>query len=1039
MTTRLARYRVLRGLLALPVLLALGMSAHAQVTPKAAAPEDQPLQEVVVTGSRIARPEFDNLEPTTSVDSKVFDQRGYLDAGSALNELPEFGASPSSAANTQSGFGVAQSFVDLYGLGSQRTLTLVNGRRFVSESTASLNNSNSNTSNGGNGTQVDLNVIPTKLIDHIEVVKVGGAPIYGADAIAGVVNIILKKDYQGLDVDGQVGATGQGDAWNYRTRVLAGQNLFDGRANITAVAEFTKTDGLVGTQRADYAADLSFLAPATPGKYTTVLTPAASVPQVFFGGIPLVDDTILAPAIGNTGAAVGVTNPAGQTLAWGPNGALQPYNTGTVTGNPIFASGGDGLRLSTVSNLLSPTERTNIDTNMHFQITDHVNLFGEGYFSETHATNLISQPAYNTNLFGGGGTVNGNFVVSINNPFLTPGDRSLIQTALNNYIAGLTAAGQTPAYQGVAVGPGQPVAYPAWNTSQFYVSRANVDLQGGFATDTQLVERGVVGLNGDFSWGSRNFNWEVSVSYGSSDNTQLTPSYVFQNLANALNATTNAAGQIICGGTPVNAPTTTASSTCAPLNIFGQGSPSLAAEQYITHLAEVDSLNTQRDTNAFIGGDILKVPAGEWKFSAGFENRRESADFTPDDFYTQDLGQAQVTGIEGSYVTNEVYFETLFPLFSPMQDIPGLDRVELEGAARRVDNSIAGDATTYTYGLRWSPVEDVQFRGNKTKSIRAPSITELFLPSATSFQFANDPCDKNFVDQGGDPALRAKNCAAAIAGYNPATFTSNVVNATAEGTTSGNTGLQSEIAFSKTFGVVLRPRFVPKLNISVDYIDISLKDAIETLTLVDNLDACYDSTNFPNNPSCTTFTRNAAGQITNFHAGYVNAGLLEFTGIQAALDYTFELPWALGSLQTSAHYLDTQRLKSQIATATPNDISGQIGYSKSKGTIDLLYANQGFSWDWQGIFIGGANFNNQNTETSQDILAVGPWWLINSTIGMKFNPQFQVRFIVDNVFNKQPPFPALATSGGNYAPATSVYFAGILGRALQLSLDYKFY
>jgi iron complex outermembrane receptor protein len=1039
MTTRLARYRVLRGPLALPVLLALGISAHAQVTPKAAAPEDQPLQEVVVTGSRIARPEFDNLEPTTSVDSKTFDQRGYLDAGSALNELPEFGASPSSAANTQSGFGVAQSFVDLYGLGSQRTLTLVNGRRFVSESTASLNNSNSNTSNGGNGTQVDLNVIPTKLIDHIEVVKVGGAPIYGADAIAGVVNIILKKDYQGLDVDGQVGATGQGDAWNYRTRILAGQNLFDGRANITAVAEFTKTDGLVGTQRADYAADLSFLAPATPGKYTTVLTPAASVPQVFFGGIPLVDDTILAPAIGNTGAAVGVTNPAGQTLAWGPNGQLQPYNTGTVTGNPIFASGGDGLRLSTVSNLLSPTERTNIDTNMHFQITDHVNAFGEGYFSETHATNLISQPAYNTNLFGGGGTVNGNFVVSINNPFLTPGDRALIQTALNNYIAGLTAAGQTPAYQGVAVGPGQPVAYPAWNTSQFYVSRANVDLQGGFATDTQLVERGVVGLNGDFSWADRNFNWEVSVSYGSSDNTQVTPSYVFQNLANALNATTNSAGQIICGGTPVNAPTTTASSTCAPLNIFGNGSPSLAAEQYITHLAVVDSLNTQRDTNAFIGGDILKVPAGEWKFSAGFENRRESADFTPDDFYTQDLGQAQVTGIEGSYVTNEVYFETLFPVFSPMQDIPGLDRVELEGAARRVDNSIAGDATTYTYGLRWSPVEDVQFRGNKTKSIRAPSITELFLPSATSFQFANDPCDKNFVDQGGDPALRAKNCATAIAGYNPATFTSNVVNATAEGTTSGNTGLQSEIAFSKTFGVVLRPRFVPKLNISVDYIDISLKDAIETLTLVDNLDACYDSTNFPNNPSCTTFTRNAAGQITNFHAGYVNAGLLEFTGIQAALDYTFDLPWALGSLQTSAHYLDTQRLKSQIATATPNDISGQIGYSKSKGTIDLLYANQGFSWDWQGIFIGGANFNNQNTETSQNILAVGPWWLINSTIGMKFNPQFQVRFIVDNVFNKQPPFPALATSGGNYAPATSVYFAGILGRALQLSLDYKFY
>ena len=283
---------------------------------------------VVVTGSRIARPEFDNLEPTATVDAKTFDQRGYLDVGQALSELPAFGVAPSSAANTQAGFGVAQSFVDLYGLGSQRTLTLVNGRRFVSESTASLNNSNSNTSNGGNGTQVDLNVIPTKLIDHVEVVSVGGAPIYGADAIAGVVNIILKKDYQGLDVDAQVGASGQGDAWNYRTRILGGQNLFDGRANITAVAEFTKTDGLVGTARPVYAQDLGFFAPATPGKFTSVLTPADSVPAVNFGGIPLVDDTLLAPAAGLTGSVVGVTNAAGQTLAFGPNGTTAALQYG---------------------------------------------------------------------------------------------------------------------------------------------------------------------------------------------------------------------------------------------------------------------------------------------------------------------------------------------------------------------------------------------------------------------------------------------------------------------------------------------------------------------------------------------------------------------------------------------------------------------------------------------------------------------------------------------------------------------------------------
>jgi outer membrane receptor protein involved in Fe transport len=1029
-------------MLALPVLLAFGMSAQAQVTPKAAAPEDTTLQEVVVTGSRIARPEFDNLEPTTSVDSKTFDQRGYLDVGQALNELPAFGVAPGGAANTQNGFGgIAQVFVDLYGLGSQRTLTLVNGRRFVSQSSASLFNPNANTNNGGNGQQVDLSVIPTKLIDHVEVVSVGGAPIYGADAIAGVVNIILKKDYQGLDADVQVGASGQGDAWTYRTRILGGMNLLDGRANITGVAEFSKTDGLVGTQRPNFAQDLGFLAPVTPGKFNSVLTPANSVPEVSFGGIPLVDDLFLSPGAGLNASDIGVTNAAGQALAFGPSGSLIPYNTGTVTGNPIFNSGGDGLRLSQVSNLLSPTERINVDTLMHFQINDHLNAFGEGYFSETHGWTLIQQNNYNTNLFGGGGTPNGNFVVSINNPFLTPGDRALIQTALNNYAASLPFG--PPIFQGVTAGPGQPASYPAWNTSQFYVSRTSLDLEGGQSTASQVVARGVVGLNGDFSWGSRNFNWEASVNYGTSSNTQITPSFVFQNVVNALNSTTNAAGQIVCAGTPVNGPTTTASSQCAPLNIFGNGSPSLAAQQYVTHLAEVNSFNTQRDTNAFISGDILKVPAGDWKFSAGFENRRESADFAPDSFYLDTLGQTNIGAVAGSYVTNEAYFETLFPIFSPMQDIPGLDRLELEGAARRVDNSIAGDATTYTYALRWSPVEDVQFRANKTKSIRAPSITELFLPPSTSGSFANDPCDKNFVGQGPVPATRAANCAQSLAGipggYNPATFVSNVVNATALGTTSGNTGLQSEVAFSKTFGVVLRPRFLPKFNLSVDYIDIALKDAIESLSLVDNLDACYDSPNFPNNPSCTAFTRNGAGQITDFHAGFVNAGLLEFTGIQAALDYTFDLPWALGSLETSAHYLDTQRLKSQIATAAPNDISGQIGYSKNKGSIDLLYANKGFSWDWQGLFTGPAQFSNQNTPTSLDILGVGSWWLINSTIGMKFTPAFQARFIVNNVFNKQPPFPALAGTGGNFVNATTTYFEGILGRNLALEVDYKFF
>jgi outer membrane cobalamin receptor len=1026
------RHPAQRALIAAPCIFALSVAAYAQEKPKQAAASEE-LQEVVVTGSRIARPDLDRLEPTTIVSAAKFDDRGYLDVGQALSELPAFSVSPSSAAQTQAGFGIAQSFVDLYGLGSQRTLVLVNGRRFVSSATASLNGSGLNNPVGGPGQQVDLNTIPTKLIDRVETISVGGAPIYGADAIAGTVNIILKKDFQGLDIDAQTGVSDDKDAWNYRFRALAGQNFADGRGNITAVGEITKTDGLVGTQRPVYAQDLGFLAPATPGKFSTVLTPANSVPQVNFGGVPLVDDVFLSPPIfGVPNTGLGVTNAQGQLLAWGTgSSALQPYDTGTQTGNPIFNSGGQGLRLSTVSNLLSPTERINADVLSNFKINDAVTVFSEGWFSETHATNLLAQPAYNADIFGGGGTVNGNFVVSINNPFLSAGDRSLIQTALNNYAAALPLGSLQ--FQGA---PG----YPAWNNSQFYVARASTDLQSGEATATQVLARGVVGMNGDFTIGERAFNWEVAVNYGSSNGSQVTPSYVFQNLQNALNSTVNSAGQIVCAGNPVNAPTTTVSSKCAPLDIFGNGSPSLAARQYITHLAEAQSVNTQRDSTANLGGDVFKLPAGEVKLDMGFENRRESADFTPDNFYTQDLGQAQVTAVSGAYHTNEWYAETLIPIFSPAQDIPGLHRVELEGAARRVDNSVAGSATTWTEGMRWSPVEDVQFRANRTKSIRAPAITELFLPSATDFSFANDPCDKNFVNQGTAPATRAANCKAA--GIDTATFVSNVVNATAIGTTSGNASLTSESADSRTIGIVLRPRWVPKLSFTIDYIDIKLSSAIETLSLVQVLDACYDSSDYPTNSSCQAFTRNSAHQITNFHVGYVNAGLLEFKGVPMALDYAYDLPRALGSMEWRFNYLDTKRLLSQVGSASPNDLSGELanapGVPKSKGSIDVDYLYGPFSWDWQAQFIGGINFNNQNTPTTQDYLSVAPWWLINSTISYNVSKQFTVRLIVDNVFDKLPPFPALAGAQANFTPATTLYFSGIIGRAYVLSANMHF-
>ena len=460
--------------------------------------------------------------------------------------------------NTQGGFGIAQSFVDLYSLGSQRTLTLVNGRRFVSSSTASLFNGATSP-----GQQVDLNVVPTILIDRVETVSVGGAPIYGADAIAGTVNIILKKDFEGLDVDAQAGVSDQKDAWNYRFRALAGLNFADGRGNVMGAAEFFKADGLVGTARRNFSQDLGFNAPLTPGPYKTVLTPNGSVPQCQTSGMPLLDDGFFGPAFGLNPNQIGVTNGAGQVLAWSPgSSSLSPYNLGQQTGNPIFWEGGDGMRLSEFSNILSPQERINIDGLANFKITEHFAVFAEAWFSEEHATNLVAQPAYNTALFGGAGTVNGNFVVSINNPFLTPADRASIQNALNNYAATLPFGGFLD---------------PNWNNSHFYVSRGEL----------RSAERpGDRGSDGDSRRPRRATATSPSgatPSTGMRPSTTATrgdvnsvPSYVFQNVQNALNATLDRRRAIRC----VRAIRSTrrsrpVSSHCAPLNIFGKGSPSV--------------------------------------------------------------------------------------------------------------------------------------------------------------------------------------------------------------------------------------------------------------------------------------------------------------------------------------------------------------------------------------------------------------------------------------------------------------------------------
>jgi iron complex outermembrane recepter protein len=226
-------------------LFASAGAADDQSVPRPAQEDAQdPLAEILVTGSRIARPESERLQPTTVVTSEFFERRAYNSILDALDELPQFGEPEASTMGAQPLTSAGQSFANLFTLGSARTLTLIDGRRFVPGMSPS-----GSSATGAGGEQVDLNVIPTLLLDHIETIAIGGAPIYGADAIAGTVNIILKHDYEGLNVDAGAGISSRGDGAQSRLRLLGGKNFADGRANLEISVEIANSQGLVASQR----------------------------------------------------------------------------------------------------------------------------------------------------------------------------------------------------------------------------------------------------------------------------------------------------------------------------------------------------------------------------------------------------------------------------------------------------------------------------------------------------------------------------------------------------------------------------------------------------------------------------------------------------------------------------------------------------------------------------------------------------------------------------------------------------------------------
>ncbi|QVM83371.1 TonB-dependent receptor domain-containing protein [Novosphingobium decolorationis] len=954
---------------------------------------------IVMTGSRIARTNADTYEPSIIIDSELLQKRGLTNIADALSTVPAFGTPGASPTGGQGGsFGSGQSFINFFGLGSQRTLTLVNSRRFVSSNTASIFGPSAA------GSQVDLNTLPTLALDRIETIAVGGAPIYGADAIAGTVNILLKQDYEGIELNAQTGLSKRGDGANHRLGALAGTSFGGGRGHIVGAFEYNRTEGMTYEARKRTAAGLFYTSPIEDSPYSQVIIEDRRIPALSPYGLPTTIDIIpgdLGP-LGAPGLNYGILDAQGNTLGFDRNGNLAPIDFGTVHGATASA-GGNGMSLVPLSNLLSPVERYLGYAHADYELTDGIKATVDFNYARSKGTELRTQPVYNTWLFGDAGDPDGNLIIPLSNPFLSDAARQ-------------TIAAQLPEGQDV-----------------FYLGRANTDLVSGRGSSTVELYRITGGLEGDFNVAGRDISWEVIGNYGRSKTRGSSRELVQQNFENAL------AG---CQDGYTNSPIQTGSATCVPFNPFGnQNGPEVG--EYITTTAHPTALNEQWMVTADITGTLFDLPAGGVGFALGYEHRNEKSDFDPGAFFygavdpndpdgarTQYGRSIPIDPVRGSYHTNEVFGELQVPLISPDMNVPFLYSAELHGAGRYVDNSLAGGDLTWTAGGKVNFLKDFGIRGNFTRSIRAPAITELYNPTSQIFTTADDPCDARFITAGPNPANRAANCAADGL---PADFTSNIVDFTSRGSLSGNTSLENETADSWTIGGIFTPTFLPGFSLAVDWVSVNLKNAIVSVDADGTLEACYDATSFPS-AACDQIDRDADGQVEFIRTGYLNAASYKYKGLIGELHYFTETPFlgANSAIQLGASYQYIDTLETRIGTGDLSTSRGSIGYSKHQFTVNASYMNGPFTAYTQVQYIGKAERDPDASANTYEYPTRPAVAFVNSSISYDINEDYTLRLMVDNVFDTNAPYPAPAGGG------LDTYWSGFMGRYYKVGVTARF-
>jgi len=961
---------------AAPVAMAQTVAANTTTTSEAT------LQEVVVTGSRIAvAPNDVSISPITTVTQLDIQQTGLIRTEDILNSLPQVTAEQGSGQSISS---VGTSTVSLRDLGSQRTLVLVNGIR--------MNPGGAGGISGGNANAADVSQIPSSLIERVDVLTGGASAVYGADAVAGVVNFVLNTHYEGVKVDVDYGMnmhnnnnqtdlaylsdfgappppsevnTGQ----NREVSILAGANFADGKGNATAYFTFLNSSAAVGYQF-DHAG------------CTLIGGATGNSPTVCGGSGTSGHGHILELGVVGGATATIIDDSFDQKT-----GLMRPFN------------GSDLYNYGALSYFQRPNERYTAGSFMHYDINDNASVYLQTMFTRNTST---AQYGPSGDFYGG---TTGAETISCTDPLINAQELSIL-------------CNPTTLAQNHAAYPGTPA-----NSFTTYIAKRNVE--GGGRQDNYTSDSifQTVGVKGPFAdvW-----SYDIYAKVGITEFGDIEGNFLgTPQMTDALNVIPNpAVGGV--KGVAVGAPVCAAAlpggdaPTCIPWNIWTPGAITPAQLAYLTVPATWSTTATEYIVSGSVTGDLskygAKIPTASDGLSVnvGAEYREELFNFSPDYIFGNGLtgGGAPSHAIDGGFHVMEGFTELRLPI---MNDMPGAYNVSADAGYRYSSYTEGFNTNTYKIGLEWAPIKDVRIRGGYNRAVRAPNIDELFEPAVVGAGGTADPC------WGTAPSLTQAQCA--LTGVTAAQYGHLAVNPAAQINTQvgGNSTLTPEIADTFTYGFVFQPTFIPNLVASLDFFSIKIKNTITSLSSNTIIDDCALTGSAS---LCGLIHRDAkSGSLwlnssTDFvTATDLNIGTVSTKGVDLAAHYRLD---AGAGGKFTFNLSDTYTMNALTQPVPGGGTFDCAGYWGATCGAPLPHLRQVFTMNWAlpvpGLdftmkwrFIGPSKVDSesQNAQLAgafyESVSQIPGYNYIDMSANYAVTSAIDVRVGVNNIADKDPP------------------------------------